>query len=179
MPYINIVLGQLRLRKSLCDSTKPLPQPVLTYHQKWSVAFTRDQFHQKCSKYVFRYCTFEITTKSSRCQWVNYDYFTVRYSTSKELCTSWWSHQMETFSALLALCVGNSLVTGEFPSQRPVTQSFDVFFDLCLNKCLSKQSWGWWFEMPSCSWWCYCNVICALLLSDTSRFFPYPSGLLQ
>ena len=44
----------------------------------------------------------------------------------------WWRHQMETFSALLALCAGNSPVTGEFPAQRPVTQSFDVFFDLCL-----------------------------------------------
>ena len=44
-----------------------------------------------------------------------------------------WRHQMETFSALLALCVGNSPVTGEFPSQRPVTQSFDVFFDLRLE----------------------------------------------
>ena len=45
---------------------------------------------------------------------------------------------METFSALLDLCEGNSPVTGEFPSQRPVTQSFDVFFDLHLNKRLSK-----------------------------------------
>ena len=34
---------------------------------------------------------------------------------------------METFSALLALCEGNSPVTGEFPSQRPVTLSFDAF----------------------------------------------------
>ena len=51
-----------------------------------------------------------------------------------------WHHQMETFSALLALCAGNSLVTGKFPTQRPVTQSFDVFFDLCLNRRLSKQS---------------------------------------
>ena len=42
----------------------------------------------------------------------------------------WWSHQMETFTALLALCVGNSPVTGEFLSQRPVTGSCDVFFDL-------------------------------------------------
>ena len=40
---------------------------------------------------------------------------------------------METFSALLAICAGNSPVTGEFPAQRPVTQSFDVFFDLHLN----------------------------------------------
>ena len=53
---------------------------------------------------------------------------------------AWWRHQMETFSALLALCMGNSPVTGEFPSQRPVTQSCDVLFDLRLNKRLSKQS---------------------------------------
>ena len=41
---------------------------------------------------------------------------------------SWWRHQMETFSALLAFCAGNSPVTGEFPAQRPATLSFDVFF---------------------------------------------------
>ena len=55
---------------------------------------------------------------------------------------------METFSALLALLVGNSPVTDESPSQRPVTQTFGVFFDLLPNKRLSKQSWRWWFEMP-------------------------------
>ena len=70
---------------------------------------------------------------------------------------SWWRHQMETFSALLALCVGNSPVNGEFPSKRPVMQRFDVFFDLCLNKWLNKQSWGWWFETPPCSLWRHCN----------------------
>ena len=72
---------------------------------------------------------------------------------------SWWHHQMETFSTLLAICVGNSPVTGEFPAQRPVTWSFDVFFDLCLNEWLSKQSWGWWFEMPSYPLWCHSNGI--------------------
>ena len=41
---------------------------------------------------------------------------------------------METFSALLALCAENSLVPGEFPAQRPVARSFDVFLDLRLNK---------------------------------------------
>ena len=71
---------------------------------------------------------------------------------------TWWHHQMETFSALLAICAGNSPVTGEFPTQRPVTWSFDVFFDLCLNKRLSKQSWSWWFQMPSRPLWCHCNV---------------------
>ena len=57
----------------------------------------------------------------------------------KTIC-SWWRHQMETFSALLAICAGNSPVSGEFPAQRPVTRSFDIFFDLRLDKRLSEQS---------------------------------------
>ena len=64
---------------------------------------------------------------------------------------------MEKFSALLAICAGNSPVTGEFPTQRPVTRSFDVFFDLRMNKRLSKHRWGWWFETPSCPLWRHCN----------------------
>ena len=46
---------------------------------------------------------------------------------------------------------------GEFPAQRPVPRSFDVFFDLSLNKRLSKQPWGWWFETPPRSLWRQCN----------------------
>ena len=76
----------------------------------------------------------------------------------------WWRHQMETFSALLAICAGNSLVTREFTSQRPVTRTFDVFFDLRLNKRLSKQSWGWWVEMPSRPLWRHSNVLSFLSL---------------
>ena len=53
-------------------------------------------------------------------------------------CKTWWRYQMETFSSLLALCAGNLPVTGEFPSQRPVTRNFDVFFDQRLYKRLSK-----------------------------------------
>ena len=71
----------------------------------------------------------------------------------------WWRHQMEIFSALLAICAGNSPVPGEFPAQRPVTRSFDVFFDLRFNKRLSKQSWGWWFETLSRPFWCHCSDI--------------------
>ena len=70
---------------------------------------------------------------------------------------AWWRHQMETFSALLAICAGNSPVPGEFPGQRPVTRSFDVFFDLRPNIRLSKQSWGWWSETPSSSLWRHRN----------------------
>ena len=72
--------------------------------------------------------------------------------------TKWWRHQMETFSALLAICAGNSPVPGEFPTQRPVTRSFDVYFDLRPNKRLSKQSWGWWFETLSPPLWRHRNV---------------------
>ena len=81
----------------------------------------------------------------------------------------WWRHPMETFSVLLALCAGNSLVTGKFPSQRPVTQRFDFFFYLCLNQRLSRQLWDWWFEtlsrslwfeMLSRSLWRHSNVAC-------------------
>ena len=83
----------------------------------------------------------------------------VRYIFISSATTIWWRHQMETFSALLALCAGNSPVTGEFPSQRAVTPSFDVFFDLRLNKRLSKQSRGPSFEMQSRSLWRHCNVV--------------------
>ena len=48
---------------------------------------------------------------------------------------------------------------GEFPTQRPVTRSFDVLFDLRLNKRLSKQSRGWWFETPSLSLWRQRNAV--------------------
>ena len=66
--------------------------------------------------------------------------------------------------ALLALCARSSPVTGDFLSQRPVTRSFDVFFHLCLNQRLSKQSWGWWFETPSRTLWRHCNESPALNL---------------
>ena len=70
---------------------------------------------------------------------------------------TWWRHQMETFSALLALCAGNLPVNDEFPAQLPVTRSFDVFIDLHPNKRLSKHSWDWWFKMSSRSLWRHCN----------------------
>ena len=75
-------------------------------------------------------------------------------------CFPWWRHEMEIFSALLALCAGNSPVTDELPSQRPVTRSFYSTFSLIctLNKRFSKQSWGWWFETPSRSLWRHCNA---------------------
>ena len=61
------------------------------------------------------------------------------------------------FRVTSPLC-GEFTGPGDFPTQRPVTRSFDVFFDLRLNKGLSKQPWGWWFETPSWSLWRQCNL---------------------
>ena len=74
-----------------------------------------------------------------------------------EIHLSWWHHRMETLSALLAICAGNSPVTGEFPAQWTVTRSFDIFFDLRLNKRFNKQSRDWWFETSSGPFWRHCN----------------------
>ena len=74
---------------------------------------------------------------------------------------------METFSALLAFCAGNSPVPGEFPAQRPVTRSFDVFFDLRPNKRLSKQLWGWWFETHSPPLWRHSNEMAYICLTNS------------
>ena len=97
------------------------------------------------------------------------------FQSSIELAKSdrtWWRHQMETFSASLAICAGNSPVPGELPAQRPATRSFDVFFDIRPNKRLSKQSWGWWFETLLRSLWRHRNgtrpysiTICLMVLN--------------
>ena len=79
------------------------------------------------------------TSKNIFCGMLHFLY-KMPFSHSINKCFSWGHNHMETFSVLLALCAGNTPATIEFPSQRPVIQSFDVFFDLCLNRRLSKQS---------------------------------------
>ena len=59
----------------------------------------------------------------------------------------------------LALCEENPLVTSGLPSKRPVTWSYDAFFDLCLNKWLRKQSRCRWFEKPLHSSCHHCSDI--------------------
>ena len=69
----------------------------------------------------------------------------------------WWRHQMEAFSALLALCEGNPPVTSGFPSHRLVTRNFDVFFDLLLDQRLHKHSRHRWLKTPSRWLWRHSN----------------------
>ena len=81
---------------------------------------------------------------------------------------------MDTVSALLTICAGNSPVLGDFPAQRPVTRSFDVYFDLRPDKQLNKQSWGWWFETPSHSLWRHRNEDKFLVIAVVDGIKPTP-----
>ena len=69
---------------------------------------------------------------------------------------AWWRHQMEKFSALLAICAGKSTVIVEFPAQRPVTQNL-MFSLSAMIKWLSKQPWWWWIEASSYPVWRHRN----------------------
>ena len=93
------------------------------------------------------------------------------------LCRKWDAHGFfmmssngNIFRVTGPLC-GEFTGPGEFPTQRPVTQSFDVFFDLRLNKRLSKQPWGWWFETLSWSLWRHCNVVNQLHMDSLQIWF--------
>ena len=110
---------------------KPLSEPMLTHISVGHVASIGNN---------------ELSQVSANYLKIRHPLISSAWSSNELLCqgTTWWRHQMETFSALLAICAGNSPATGEFPAQRPATRNFDVFFDLRLNKRLSKQSWGWW-----------------------------------
>ena len=89
---------------------------------------------------------------------------------------SWWRHQTEIFSVFPALCMGNSPVTGKFPSQRPVT-SFNVFSDLRLNIRLGERSRRRWFETQSCSLWRHCNDPTNHFLNQCCFGFMMPYGV--
>ena len=116
-------------------------------------------------------------------------------SLGRNICLGYYTNPVvaEPYS-MMTSSNGNILrvtgpLSGEFPAQRPVTRSFDVFFDLRLNKRLSKQSWGWWFETPSRPLWRYCTCLPRRLVStctiSASRIyrkykyilvFPYVKG---
>ena len=91
---------------------------------------------------------------------------------------------METFLALLALCAGNSPVTGEFPAQRPVTQSFDIFFDLkWINGWVSNREAG--DLRRQCAHYdviemlyglCFVVGGCGLVMADLSDIIKFPSA---
>ena len=122
--------------------TEPRPGPILIVNNRLVERNWR-----------FRCWPIHLLNKQSTCRWYESAWrhvmslswaflnsglpcFLVGHLEIYHLIRTWWRHQMETFSALLAFCAGNSPVTGEFPAQRPVTRNFDVFFNLRLNKRL-------------------------------------------
>ena len=122
----------------LCAKFQKHPLIWLAIMSKWE--FTKIQFKQTFDR-LYCHASWGSFRSGKRLQ--NQSLLFVIFS------ITWWCHQMEIFSVLLAFCAGNSTVTGEFPTQKPVTRSFDVFFDLRLDKQLSKQWKHGWFEMPS------------------------------
>ena len=87
------------------------------------------------------------------------------------ICNVMTSSNGNIFQVTGHLC-GDSPVIGEFPAHRPVTRSFDVFFDhvdLRPNKRLSKQSWGWWLETPFCPLWRHYNENVGILIYEWLR----------
>ena len=160
----------------LLDGTRSLPYPVVTMISMapWHLTPISREVFKMLIRQIGSKLVFLITAKSLRWLWVksslsmrahchypqkqdegnaikSASIFAVIYAS----CI-WWRHQMETSSTLLALCAGKSLVTGEFPSQKPVTPNFDVIFDRRLKQRLSIKSW---FETPSRSSRPHCNGV--------------------
>ena len=90
--------------------------------------------------------------KGTLCKWKTVWWHQANVDLSSKVS---WVHMMTSSNGNIFHVTGH--LHREFPAQRPVTRSFDIFFDLRLNKRLSKQSWGWWFEMPSHPLWGHCN----------------------
>ena len=101
--WIAFGLPKFHFRKMLtqCDIEMCVPTDV------WDSLLTR--YFYKCSAGLD-------VSENLTCWWTVCHMIRLQYSS-----ITWWRHQMETFSALLAICAGNSPVTGEFPAQRPAT----------------------------------------------------------
>ena len=140
---------------------------------QWSYFFSNYSDNDRISSAGNAWCILQTSVKFMKWKYMTflcpygsgYNAWLTPCNISRGRSTSWWRNQMETFSALLAILAGNSQVPGEFPAQRPVTRSFHVFFDLRLNKPLSKQSRGWWFETLSRPLWRHFNVMPCSVLS--------------
>ena len=126
---------------------------LILYFYSWNSELRGDRLDIK------RRFDWQVPIRTRQSNWMGINFTKVALPSPQPIDSSqWWRHQMETFSALLAFCAGNSPVTGEFPTQRPVTRSFDDFFDVRLNQQLSKQWRPRWFETPSLSLWRHCNA---------------------
>ena len=131
------VVREIAISKSLCREVRKILVMELRYYDISKCVSIRCDFSPNIDIHIV------------------FGYFIEKYyALYVLLCSSWWRHQMETLSVLLAFCA---------KILRSVTRSFDVFFDLCLNPQLSKQWKRWWFDTPSHALWRHCNVYFPIL----------------
>ena len=133
---------------------------MLSYHDAIKTAILwnpltwhgNDRIHYVPNRHSLSYHTISL---SSLCRTV----WRVQQANVKDLEEYMMTSSNGNIFRVTGLLCGEFTGPGEFPTQRPVMRSFDVFFDLRLNKRLSKQSWGWWLETLSCLLWRHCNAI--------------------
>ena len=147
--YVRIIC---RIQLCFC-LIRLFPQSISTYPGVGCWSYITNSSHQRIPMMLFESIKDKFTSVSATLITTNKE----RSSPHHVLTSAWWRHQLETFSELLALCAENSQVTGEFPAQRPVTRSFDVFFYLSLNKRLSEITRRRWFATPLRLLWRHCN----------------------
>ena len=89
-------------------------------------------------------------------------HYMLPYQLNERVCVAypWWHHQMETVSALLALCAENSPVTGEFPHNGQLRGALMISWISAWKKRLSKQARRQWLHTPSCSLWRHVATNC-------------------
>ena len=124
--------------------------------------FVLRMWAHKPGKLSCSFCYFE------QCHWYVYGWVSTEGTSAQCMMTS---SSGNIFRVTGPLC-GEFTGPGDFPTQRTVTRSFDVFFDLWLNKRLSKQPWGGWFETPLWSLWRQCNVMntCRKTVSSRTQY---------
>ena len=131
--------------------------PVMQYWRIWvrwsQVKFNRNNLWRSANP-AHHTRSYEVTTLYAthieRC------ILSIEINSAINVFTIMTSSYRNIFHVTGPLC-GEFTGHGESTAQRPVTRSFDVFFDLGLNKQLSQKSWGWWFETPSRSLWRHSN----------------------
>ena len=146
------------LRLSLFSSAI-LELYVVFYSSRWDLVLSNRQKasnivkNQFCWSFIHCICCHLCVHNHRRCDKVFFTWL-LKHGACFTMMTS---SNGNIFRVTGPLC-GEFTGPGEFPTQRPVTRSFDDFFDLRLNKPLSKQPWGWWFETLSRSLWRHRNA---------------------
>ena len=144
-------LGHIWCHKSWQTMIKTYTSPMFQYQNYTSRDV--DYYHYKEKMFVRPF--YQYVGNALQVRWIINIEAATREVSLGQICMM-TSSNGNIFRVTGPLC-GEFTDPGEFPTQRPVTRSFDVFFDLRLNKRLSKQPWGWWFETLSWSLWRRCN----------------------